>query len=257
MWIWRETRAGTIDLKIPKLRKGSYFPGFLEPRRTAEKALAAVLQEAYVQGVSTRSAPMISKARVGGFDKDSTKTGEDRRIELCSRALQVLNRQLALRQRLTGTGKINHDHLFFKETGEPIRNLQYAHSRWRRTSEQLPGIRYRKPYCVRHSSVRWNLMIGRGALWVAKQHGHSIATMLRVYAAWTEEAVESDLDAIKHAMATTPQPSERLSAGRASAAVNASETSNIARTTAWRKRGSAPVLQRFVTGFVAGAGIGS
>ena len=45
-----ETRAGTIELRIPKLRKGSYFPGFLEPRRMAEKALAAVIQEAYVQG---------------------------------------------------------------------------------------------------------------------------------------------------------------------------------------------------------------
>lgn len=43
-----DTRAGRIDLAIPKLRKGSYFPSFLEPRRTAEKALAAVIQEAYV-----------------------------------------------------------------------------------------------------------------------------------------------------------------------------------------------------------------
>jgi len=51
----RETRAGAIDLRIPKLRKGSYFPGFLEPRRTAEKALTAVIQEAYIQGISTRS----------------------------------------------------------------------------------------------------------------------------------------------------------------------------------------------------------
>src|SRR5262249_46361689 len=50
-----ETRAGTVDLAIPKLRKGSYFPTFLEPRRAAEKALVAVIQEAYVQGVSTRS----------------------------------------------------------------------------------------------------------------------------------------------------------------------------------------------------------
>ena len=50
-----ETRAGTVELRIPKLRKGSYFPAFLEPRRMAEKALAAVIQEAYVQGVSTRS----------------------------------------------------------------------------------------------------------------------------------------------------------------------------------------------------------
>lgn len=41
-----ETRAGTVELRIPKLRKGSYFPGFLEPRRMAEKALTAVVQEA-------------------------------------------------------------------------------------------------------------------------------------------------------------------------------------------------------------------
>ena len=57
-----DTRAGTIDLKIPKLRKGSYFPGFLEPRRTSEKALAAVIQEAYIQGVSTRSVDELVKA---------------------------------------------------------------------------------------------------------------------------------------------------------------------------------------------------
>jgi transposase-like protein len=50
-----ETRAGTVELTIPKLRKGSYFPGFLEPRRMAEKALTAVIQEAYIQGLSTRS----------------------------------------------------------------------------------------------------------------------------------------------------------------------------------------------------------
>ncbi len=50
-----ETRAGTVELRIPKLRKGSYFPGFLEPRWMAEKALTAVIQEAYIQGVSTRS----------------------------------------------------------------------------------------------------------------------------------------------------------------------------------------------------------
>src|SRR3954447_16380328 len=42
-----DTRAGRIDLAIPKLRKGSYFPAFLEPRRTAEKALTAMIQEAY------------------------------------------------------------------------------------------------------------------------------------------------------------------------------------------------------------------
>jgi len=59
--IW-ETRAGTVELRIPKLRKGSYFPAFLEPRRLAEKALAAVVQEAYVHGVSTRSVDDLVKA---------------------------------------------------------------------------------------------------------------------------------------------------------------------------------------------------
>jgi len=57
-----ETRAGTVELRIPKIRKGSYFPGFLEPRRMAEKALTAVIQEAYVQGVSTRSVDDLVKA---------------------------------------------------------------------------------------------------------------------------------------------------------------------------------------------------
>jgi transposase-like protein len=57
-----ETRAGTVELRIPKLRKGSYFPGFLEPRRMAEKALTAVFQEAYVHGVSTRSVDDLVQA---------------------------------------------------------------------------------------------------------------------------------------------------------------------------------------------------
>jgi putative transposase len=57
-----ETRAGTVELRIPKLRKSSYFPFFLEPRRLAEKALTAVIQEAYVQGISTRSVDDLVKA---------------------------------------------------------------------------------------------------------------------------------------------------------------------------------------------------
>ena len=65
-----ETRAGTVELRIPKLRKGSYFPGFLEPRRLAEKALTAVIQEAYIQGISTRSVDDLVKAMgMGGISK--------------------------------------------------------------------------------------------------------------------------------------------------------------------------------------------
>ena len=57
-----QTRAGTVELRIPRLRKGSYFPGFLEPRRMAERALTAVIQEAYVHGISTRSVDDLVKA---------------------------------------------------------------------------------------------------------------------------------------------------------------------------------------------------
>src|SRR5213080_2811254 len=49
-----DTRAGEIELQIPKIRQGSYFPSFLEPRRRSEQALLAVVQQAYVCGVSTR-----------------------------------------------------------------------------------------------------------------------------------------------------------------------------------------------------------
>ena len=58
---WRTT-VGPVSLDIPKLRKGSYFPSFLEARRTADKALIAVIQEAYVNGVSTRSVDELVKA---------------------------------------------------------------------------------------------------------------------------------------------------------------------------------------------------
>ncbi|MEE3624486.1 IS256 family transposase [Nitrospirillum sp. BR 11752] len=88
-----ETRAGTVELRIPKLRKGSYFPGFLEPRRMAEKALTAVIQEAYIQGISTRSVDDLVQAMgMSGISKsqvsrlcadidDRVKAFLDRQIE--------------------------------------------------------------------------------------------------------------------------------------------------------------------------------
>jgi integrase len=142
----------------------------------------------------------IDKARVVARDKDRTKTSEDRIVELCPRALHVLKRHLALRARLKLEGKINHDDLFFKDDGTPIRNLQYPWVRWRRTLTVTLKGRYREPYNARHSSVTWNLMLGKNPLWVAKQHGHSVQTMLETYAAWLEGTTESDLAAITRAM---------------------------------------------------------
>jgi len=65
--------------------------------------------------------------------------------------------------------------------------------------------RYRKPYNARHSFVSWNLMLGKNLLWVAKQHGHGVQTMLNAYAAWIDDSNESDLDAIRLAMASSPR----------------------------------------------------
>ena len=67
--------------------------------------------------------------------------------------------------------------------------------------------RYRDAYNARHSSVSWNLMVGKNPLWVAKMHGHSVQTMLDTYAAWTEGAQESDVEAIRVAMAGAPERS--------------------------------------------------
>ncbi len=57
-----DTRVGTIDLKVPRVRDGGFFPALLEPRRRAERALVAVIQEAYVQGVSTRRVDALVQA---------------------------------------------------------------------------------------------------------------------------------------------------------------------------------------------------
>jgi putative transposase len=65
-----DTRVGTVDLKVPRVRDGGYFPSLLEPRRRAERALSAVVQEAYVHGVSTRKVEELVKALgMGGISK--------------------------------------------------------------------------------------------------------------------------------------------------------------------------------------------
>ena len=125
----------------------------------------------------------VTKARVLRRDKDRTKTQEDRYVELCPRALEVLRRHLALRAEYVAAGKITHEHLFFLEDGRPISDPEITRWRWSESIKAL-GIRRRGPYHARHSSVTWQLMLGKNLLWVAKQHGHSVEVMLRMYAAW-------------------------------------------------------------------------
>src|SRR5437899_4059409 len=66
-----DTRVGTIELDIPKLRAGTYFPSLLEPRRRHERALLSVVQEAYIHGVSTRAVDALAEALgLKGISKD-------------------------------------------------------------------------------------------------------------------------------------------------------------------------------------------
>jgi integrase len=164
----------------------------------------------------------VSKARVLRRDKDRTKTQEHRDVELCPRALEVLRRHLALRDEFVAAGKIHHEHLFFLEDGRQISDPEITRWRWSESIKALT-IRWRGPH-ARHSSVTWQLMLGKNLLWVAKQHGHSVEVMLRIYAAWLEDATDSDIHAIKQA--TEKRPGARagfLDARAAISAVNAVE----------------------------------
>src|ERR1700735_2889101 len=99
-----------------------------------------------------------------------------------------------------------HEHLFFLEDGRPISDPKIARWRWSESIKAL-NIRRRGPYHARHSSVTWPLMLGKNLLWVAKQHGHSVEVMLRMYAAWIEGATEADIQAIRDAMDGRPKVS--------------------------------------------------
>jgi hypothetical protein len=116
------------------------------------------------------------------IDKDATKAGWDCRIVLRPTGRDHHRAPVAIARTRVCAGVIDHDHLFFTESGAPMPDLKYACWRWQWTLRRL-AIRYRKPYLARHTSVNWSLMVGRNPLLVAKEHGHRISTMLSVYAA--------------------------------------------------------------------------
>jgi len=138
----------------------------------------------------------VERARVMGRDKATTKTYVARLLELCPRSLEVLRRQREL------TGLADRE-VFTHPSGDRYRDLQAQLKRWDHTHKRL-GLRRRVPYQTRHTSVTWNLMTGKNLLWVAEQHGHSPAVMLKTYARWTSGATEEDIEAIRCAMAAAP-----------------------------------------------------
>jgi hypothetical protein len=117
----------------------------------------------------------------------------------------VLRRQLKLREALIQAGKINHDLVFFDEDGAPIINLSYPYRRWGYVLESRK-VRYREPYNARHSCISWRMMIGHNVMLVAEEDDHSVATMLKTYAAWTKGATKADVTIIERAMKRSPLP---------------------------------------------------
>jgi len=111
---------------------------------------------------------------------------------LCPRALAVLQRRQAV-SRLAGGAVFTHDR------GTPWHDLQLQWRHWQSTNKRLK-LRYREPYQMRHTSVTWSLMIGKNLLWVAEQHGHSAAVMLKTYAKWLKGTTDADVAAIRAAM---------------------------------------------------------
>jgi putative transposase len=161
----RETRAGTVELRIPKLRQGSYFPCFLEPRRMAEKALTAVIQEAYIHGVSTRAVDDLVKAL--GMSGVSKSQVSRLCTEIDERVTAFLDRPLEGDWRASsGSDRWRHDgspldrrHL---HEGAPERRSPSASNRWRldgspsrwRSSSPLASTRTAGARCSAWTSAR-------------------------------------------------------------------------------------------------------
>lgn len=129
----------------------------------------------------------IDKARVMGKDKARTKTGVARTVELCPHAIEILRRQKPF------------TFLKVNQVFGPYHDLQVQERRWKWVHKKL-DIRPRVPYQLRHTSVTWNLMIGKNLLWVAANHGHSVAVMLKTYAKWLKGSSAADVAAIERAM---------------------------------------------------------
>jgi integrase len=127
----------------------------------------------------------IQRMRTEGEDKDRTKTSVVRHIDLPPAAVPLLNRLRALTA-------LRGDFLFVDyETGEQIGRSTVMQERWA-LLHKIAGVSYREPYQCRHSSVSWKLMAGENWMKVAKNHGHSLATMLKTYAHWIDTDSEAE-----------------------------------------------------------------
>lgn len=136
----------------------------------------------------------VRRARVLSKDKERTKTGYEREVELNDRALAVMERQRA-RTQLAG------DHVFRNPTtGKPWNDEQEQRRDWT-AALKLAGVRHRPPKECRDTSVSMSLSAGADPVWVAKQHGHSVTVMMKDYARWIPKADKGrNLEAVNKAL---------------------------------------------------------
>lgn len=126
----------------------------------------------------------VQRMLTEGKAKDSTKTHAARHMDLPPRAVAVLTKLRALTQMRGPLLFIDY------ETGEQIQRSTVMQERWV-LLHKVAGVRYREPYQCRHSSVSWKLMAGENPMKVAKNHGHSLATMFKTYAHWVDTECEA------------------------------------------------------------------
>jgi hypothetical protein len=149
-----DRRAGSVELKFPKLRQGSYFPEFLKPRRTAEKALTAVIQEAYVHGVSTRSVDgPVEAVGMSGVSKSPVR----RVSELDERVGAFLNRQIE------GQGSLPASQV--RASGRHVTSCRTKKQVGRKCRKKTDGA---DQFCPqqRMSSLERRVRLGIGPRWV-------------------------------------------------------------------------------------------
>lgn len=127
----------------------------------------------------------VARVRTEGESKDSTKTNTVRHVDLPPAAVPLLNT-------LRGLTALRGPWMFVDyETGQQIDRSTVMQERWV-LLHKVAGVSYREPYQCRHSSVSWKLMAGENWMKVAKNHGHSLATMLKTYAHWIDTDSATD-----------------------------------------------------------------
>lgn len=144
----------------------------------------------------------VSRALVQGIDKEGTKTGESRIVLMNSRALEAIQRQRKHTQTAGGL-------VWLRPSGEPWLRADLFQQRWWEPCLRRAGIRYRRPYNLRHTYATMLLMAGVNSAFAAKQLGHDIQIFLETYSRWLDGDANAREMARMEASLHNPSPERR------------------------------------------------